>query len=294
MSKKKLKDGKDKYIKDSFGRYRYEVRFRLSGRDSTNIRNRIWARNDTEADEYIAKVKGDSFATVDLTWREGLKEYFKEKDFDPKDEIPIQHAVEWIADNTHQVISKVSLASFSNAIQKKQGGDPTKGRTANKYRAYALAVARWLRKNGKIASIPFEHAPMVKQKQNQREPFTLAEIPMYFNALSDFARPLAEMLLLTSERVTAITGILLSDIERHGVLRVKQKGGSIRDIPITPEIKKVIDKALNLKPKNEISKNRKYLFITETGKKSGQIADLVTTVQTDGKKLDYPIRCHMR
>jgi hypothetical protein len=66
------------------------------------------------------------------------------------------------------------------------------------------------------------------------KPFTLDEIPIYIDALSEFAKPLAEMLLLTSGCVTAITGGLISYSEKYGVLRVKQRGGSISDIPIYP------------------------------------------------------------
>ncbi len=258
MNIKKIKEN-GHYIKDLFGRFRYEIRI---SKGATEIRRRIWAENDTEAARQAAVISKQTDC-IRLRWSEGLKLWAEahlghcSPGYFDDIELHVRRFIEEFGDISIEETTHQKMLAYLN--RRAQGN----GATANRVRRI-LFVARWLRRNDMIRSIPFEHIPMFRNKPIQRKPILPDELPQYLAVLNDYSRPIVKMLAFTGLRSSAVCNLRESDI-RDGAFVVREKMGKTRVIPIDSVLGAVLDEARAVKAKK--GSQNEYVFIHQRGSK---------------------------
>ena len=255
MSYRRLKkDGK--YLRDAQGRYRYQLRFRVGGRDGRQRFLVRWFHSDREAEQYIAEQQGKS--ARQLTWREGLVLWLKHHshlserylcDVELNLERLTRHLGDW-------PIEETSLRQFVGFMH--HLAEMRSNITGNRARRELCGIARWLRKHGFVVDIPFEYVPTLRENRKSHEPFSIAELPRYLECLTQHSLPPVLFMALTGARSSATCNIKEQDIV-GGVVHLHEKGGVHRRITVDDAIRQVFEMARQ--QKKEAGSESVYLFV---------------------------------
>jgi len=236
---KKMRDKRGRLLRDKDGRHRWHIRIKVNGRSRQKY---LWAHDEAEVLAWVDEQKTGRVRS--MTWDDLVGRYIEAKGLDGEVAKDYRRSCQWISDRCGPAVQDATLASFSSAILDKRAGDPAKGRTANKVRAYAHACARWAVQTGLIDRPALLDAPPVDQEQRERRPISHEDLPAYITALSPRAQAFVLALLMTGERITAIAGARRSDVGE--TLPVTTKGGHTRHIPVTTALRQIIDRGIDL------------------------------------------------
>ena len=217
-------------------------------------RKRAWLPDDAAAEAMERALRGDAPAHM-LAWREAWERW--------RDEHTGKRAAGTFANmacdfrrllarfGEDATIEGTSLAAYSIWLGEMAKGGKT-GRAGAIAKSSTMVVAKWAKKRGLIASIPFADATAPEVKLGKRRPATLAEYAEALRVLRE-VRPDAamvwELLGLTGMRLGAALGLREGDIDAaEKKFTVTTKGAAIEgrrmvDYPLAPEISALFARA---------------------------------------------------
>lgn len=263
MSYERMKDADGRFIKrrTSAGwEYKYRIRFWIGGRDGKQCCRHRWLRTDIEAAQYEKREQGKTLDAI--RWLESAERFCEAKTYRTDKYLDaIRFSVKTFAsDCGNLVVEDTSLRVFSDWVLKR--AKETSGKTANRDRQQIICVARWLRQQGLIREIPFEHAATADHKPNPRVPMDPKRLKAHLEALPEHVRLPVEMMAFTGARSSAICNLRETDVHDAHIL-LHEKGGIERTILLDDVLRDIIDRARAHKTRrNRISG---YVFITSKG-----------------------------
>lgn len=240
--------------KDNLGIPVWEVVYRLS--NGKQVRKRLHMPTRAEVERQVLLDCGRSGAAI--RWTEGAAIYLEAKRLENRSPVAMGH-VERAVNMFVELMGDMAIEDTGPEVMKdfmsKVVVHPVKNRlsgkvyrlsgpkVANHHRKELLTVARYLlRHTNKVSSIPFANVPAFSVKKERRTPIPADRVNDYLDALSPPVRRPVEMVLYYGLRSSAVCNLEPSACDGR-ILRAVDKGDVVRDIPVDPFLRSILDAA---------------------------------------------------
>lgn len=240
------------------------------------IRRRFHAATRAEVERAVLLDSGRSGASI--RWSEGVRLYLDAKLAEGRNHEAMGHVdraarvfIELMGDMEVEETTAAVMKDFMQkvvaypVIHQKTGRELRKSgpKVANHHRKELLTVARYLRAHiDKLATIPFEHVPLLPVKREKRIPVPKDLVHAYLDAVNPEVRRPLLLVLYYGLRSTAICNITPADVG-GGVMRALDKMDVERRIPIDAMLQEIIEAAIAHRESFPCPADR--LFVNQAG-----------------------------
>lgn len=219
----------------------FDCQWKASGQ---HYHRRLKGRDKADILRQIAEMSHRA-APGSLTWRDGYKHYEKAKQeggTQITSLVESARSIDYIAKHVGETtaVEATTRKAFGEFLAKRAADSSPQ--TANKDLRNLRAIARWLRSQGHIEQIPFEHVPALPAKPAKRNPVPLDRLQAYQDALPPHILLPLQFALAVGCRSRAICQLSWPDVLPEIVI-LHEKRGKERKLLRDPVINAILEKA---------------------------------------------------